>query len=92
MIDYAMIPPAVMRAMKGHVEGGIPPGGFVQSVLENNLVQAIGSADEHSYAALKSIVGWVWNEAPASCWGSPEKVRAWRERFASKKESTQAPC
>ena len=79
MTEYQMIPPAVMRSMKGHVELGSPTGSFVQAVLENNLKEAIGRADEHSYAALRQIVSWMYNEAPSTCWGSCEKVIAWRQ-------------
>ena len=53
-----------------------PVGGFLTAVLENDLMQAFGQADQYNLAALKEILIYVRWEIPASCWGSPEKVQA----------------
>ena len=46
-------------------------------VLENDLTEAIGRADEENILILKDIVGYIFNELPMTCWGSKEKVKAW---------------
>ena len=57
---------------------GIRPGGYCLAVLENNLREAYAMGDEASLAGQRKTVTWLWNEVPASCWGSPEKVAAWK--------------
>lgn len=54
-----------------------PMGSFLTAVLENNLAEAIGRADESSLANLFLIVAHVYNELPSTCWGSSAKVSAW---------------
>ncbi len=54
-----------------------PPGGFLQSVLSNNLQDAVKRADPFSLAALLDIVDFLLEAAPHASWGSPEKFRAW---------------
>lgn len=74
-----VIPERVKRAIDNHVLHGHPCGGFVTSVLENNLTEAVGRADEESIVKLRDIVGYLYNCCPGPCWGSPAKVKAWRK-------------
>jgi hypothetical protein len=53
------------------------PGDFLEAVLCNNLKEAVGRADDTNLPALPSLVGWLYNFAPSSAWGSPEKVTSW---------------
>lgn len=78
-VNYQAIPPAIMRGMLEHMEHGAPQGGYLTSVLENNLVEATGRADVPSLAALHDTAAWLWNHAPSECWGSPAKVGQWRQ-------------
>lgn len=55
----------------------IPPGHFLTAVLENDLMEAMGRADELSLVGLFSLVSFLYNDAPSGAWGSPAKVRAW---------------
>lgn len=82
-IDYATIPPRVREALDQHAQEHRPTGDFTTAVLENNLMEAVGRADNNSLAALPSIVAYVYNELPGGCHGSPAKVKAWRERRES---------
>ena len=81
MIDYDTIPPKIRKALDRWANEGTPVGHFVTAVLENNLSDAVARADEDSLAALHSIVGYVYNELPSPCWGSPEKTKAWAKRL-----------
>jgi len=76
-----MIPLHLKEAFDRYVDHGIEPGGFLMAVLENNLCQAVGRADDQNIQILKDIVAYVYNDMPSECWGSPEKVRAWRALF-----------
>lgn len=74
----AVIPHAVLESLVGHAEEGAPTGGFAHACLENNLAEAFGRADWKSKPALEHIVRFMWNELPATCWGSTEKVAEWK--------------
>lgn len=73
MSDY------VKSSLDDWAEIACPVGGFLTAVLENNLVEAMGRADMSNRHSLFSIVTYAYNELPADCWGSKEKVEAWRK-------------
>lgn len=78
--------PAHMRgAMLRWIEYGIYPGGFLTSVLENDLAGAVGRADVVNINKLPDYVRYLFNDAPSGCWGGPDKVRAWHERGGLKR-------
>jgi len=66
-----------LDSLRKYVFDKIPPGGFLRSVLENNLKEACGRADMRNRRKLFEYVEWLYNKAPASCWGSPENVTQW---------------
>ena len=55
----------------------IPTGGFLQAVLENDLMEAVGRADDINRYRLHEICSYVYNNMPASCHGNKEIVNAW---------------
>ena len=71
------IPNDLKESLERYVQHKCPTGGFLRYVLENNLMAAMGKADEDNRAALFDICGYIWNEIPGNCHGSPEKVQAW---------------
>lgn len=73
MINYSTLP--------FWIENGIYPGGFLTAVIHNDLVEAIGRADHINRVRIADIVSFFYNEAPSSCWGSPEKAKKWHEKF-----------
>ena len=78
------IPPLILRGLERYRDERTPVGGFLTAVLENNLSEAVGTADQHSYAALREIVQWVYWEMPAPAWGSKANVVAWLNEEESK--------
>jgi len=60
-----------------YVNQGIPPGGFLEAVLSNDLKGALGRADEENRRDLFEIVQYCYMEIPSDCWGSAEKVSEW---------------
>lgn len=66
-----------VAALRRYAEHRIPTGGFLQAVLENDLMEAFARADETSRANLFEIVCFVYNELPSNCYGSKDKVREW---------------
>jgi len=79
MPNYESYPGGTVDGAKIWIEDAIIPGDFLLAVLENNLSEACARADQHNYILLTKIVEWWWVEAPAACWGSPEKVKNWKK-------------
>ena len=52
----------------------------MRAVLENNLTEALGRADDRNQRAIKEIVSFIYNCLPRNCWGSREKVEKWLAR------------
>ncbi len=76
----APIPPLVLAALERYRDKGVKPGHFTTAVLCGNFLEAVGRADQESFAALRTIARWVYNDMPHSAQGSPEKVRAHLKR------------
>lgn len=76
-IDYTGLPEHMRDGARLYIEHGVEPGGFLRAVLQNQLVEAFGRADDTNRAAMFQWAGWLYNEAPRGAWGSPEKVDAW---------------
>lgn len=75
------IPERMMPALRHWIDHGIPPGDFLLAVLCNDLMDAIGRADDENRQNLPAYISFLFNEAPSPCWGSPPKVIAWAARF-----------
>jgi hypothetical protein len=69
------------EAIDRYVNEGCPTGRFLQFVLENDLCNSFGYADEQSRANLYDIIKYLYNDVPGSCWGSKEKVKNWFAKF-----------
>jgi hypothetical protein len=57
-----------------------PDDPFLDAVICNDLVEACLHADAENLANLPAYAAFFYNEAPAPCWGSREKVEAWLGR------------
>ena len=86
MINYEKyensIPEWTLHSLKSYIESSIPTGGFLKSVLENNLMESFNRADDENKEAISSIVKFLFNEAPANCFGSSERVEEWLDSSA----------
>ena len=69
-----------VETINNFVKYGLPPGGFVEAVLENNLTEAFGRADMGNRLSLWNICNYVYNEIPSNCHGNPQKVNEWINR------------
>lgn len=94
-IGELSIPTHTMEALDGYFLKGYPPGGFLTSVLTNNLMGAVNSADSANRHAIYEIVKWLTKETrlPPNSWGCTENVVDWlrdiggiRTKFVDKME------
>jgi hypothetical protein len=69
----------MMAQMTEYVTTGVVYSDFLTAVIDNDLKQAVTSADAGNMQLLHIYVIWFYNRAPAMCWGSPEKRKAWQE-------------
>lgn len=69
-----------------YVEHGIKPGDFLTAVLENNLMEAIGRADEENQRDIVEICQFVHMEIPGCCHGSQEIMKEWMEAKQRERE------
>lgn len=54
-------------------------GHFLTAVFESDLFGAIARADNKSMRNLKPLCQFIYSHLPASCWGSPDKMKEWAE-------------
>ena len=79
------IPEHMIGAVLGYFNDHVEPGDFIVALLANDFMEACRRADVKNLEALQAWAAFLYNEAPANSYGSPEKVKAWIE--ASKEGS-----
>jgi hypothetical protein len=73
MFNYKTFPnPHMVIGLELYFERGIEPGSFMTAVLCNDLKGACARADWMNQRLIFQTVEWLYNEAPAGSWGSPE--------------------
>lgn len=77
--NYSLIPQQMMVSLLAYTDPNERRcvGGFLRAVLCNDLKEACARADIVNLWILPVYATWLYNEAPAACWGSPSKVDAW---------------
>jgi uncharacterized membrane protein len=79
-IDYTSLPEHMQDGTRLYVERGIEPGDFTLAVLCDSLTGSFAHADLINARNMRDWATWLWNDAPAGCWGSLDKVKAWIEK------------
>lgn len=75
------VPKHTLSSLSHYVNLGIPTGGFLMSVLSNDLMGSFARADEHNLKAMKEIVSYIYNELPSNCHGSEKRYHEWLNQF-----------
>jgi len=65
------------EAIENYLIHGYMPGGFLTSVLANDLYMAVGRADHWNKDRLPQIVNEVLYKMPSVSWGSYAAVNDW---------------
>ena len=77
MPEQNNIPDYMREGLVRYILRGTPPGGFMTSLLCNDLMGAFAQADSTNILRLADYAAFFWNVAPRSCFGSAENVSAW---------------
>lgn len=72
-----MVPSHMHGAITLWIEKGVRPGDFLTALLSNDLMGAMGRADEENQLAIHRWCTYLYSYVPNGCYGSPEKVKAW---------------
>jgi len=86
-VDYIQVPGHMRENLEGFLEHGWELGGFLYSVLTNDLRGAVKRADGKNRLVLLEWVDFCNSELPGKCWGSPEAVAYWM-RFRQSLDET----
>lgn len=65
------------ESLENYLMYGLEPGGFLTSVLANDLRLAVGRADHWNKSNLPEIVDAVTYNVPDLAWGSYLRVKDW---------------
>lgn len=84
-VDYSYLPEHMQEGARLYVEHGVRPGDFLTAVICNNFAEAFSRADDVNLDYMQEWARWLWTEAPAMCWGSPQKVKEWCDLHAAKR-------
>lgn len=74
---WAPIPAHCRPGLELYIREGVTVGSFLEAVLCNDLRRAVECADIENRAALPNYVVFLFNYAPATCWGSRERFQKW---------------
>ncbi len=58
-------------------EDHLPPGSFLTAVIDNDLKEACGRADDTNRHRLFDYMMWFYNHAPAGTWGRQGATHDW---------------
>lgn len=74
---WQLLPEHMRGAVERYLSDGIPPGGFLEAVICNDLAGAVGRADPTNRRRLTDIVCFFMWHTPLRCWGSVPQYADW---------------
>ena len=77
VLDYSMLPEHMVGAMERYMKNGVAPGGFLEAVLSNDLLEAMERADMVNRYRLYDFGQFLHQQAPRGSFGSPDRVANW---------------
>lgn len=72
-----LIPGHMTDGIERYIMRGVPCGHFLTALLSNDFIEAVARGDDANQAALIGWAKFLYNYAPAGCYGSPAKYAAW---------------
>jgi hypothetical protein len=71
------IPEHMCDGLVAYIINGRPVGDFLTAILSNDLKEACSRADNDNQKLLYDYVFFLYNSAPAQCWGGAERYARW---------------
>jgi len=84
LLTSTNIPEYMHHGLELYVYDHIQPGGFLEAILCNNLVEAAGRADIYNKQCLPEYAKLLENAVPSECYGSKEKYINWLKKRVKK--------
>lgn len=75
------VPHHTRETIEHYLLRGWAPGGFVESMLANDLERALYTADIVNRQRFWTIAMWIREYAPRESWGSYDAIEKWRDDF-----------
>ncbi len=75
--DWELIPMHCRESLEKYILYGVPVGDFLAAVICNDLRGAVSRADENNLPRLKDYIVFLYQYAPAKCWGDSDRHIAW---------------
>jgi len=75
---FGDLPAHMQDGARAYIQHGLMPGGFLFSVLCNDLHQSFCKADWSNERNMKQWAAWL-ESIPRGAWGSKESVNNWIE-------------
>lgn len=85
-----VLPHDLQESIDNYVQYGIPAGGFLEAVIDNDLSEACGRADDTNIKILPVIVAYFYNECPSGAWGFPGAHDRWVKRKLDERKNKAA--
>lgn len=86
--DWGGVPDYMRDGLARYVLDGVPPGGFLRAVLNNDMMHALERADGTNATRLLEYGRFFSNHMPASAFGYPTAVNQWCAMHRDKRAVT----
>lgn len=83
-----LIPEHMVMGVRLYLQYGVPPGGFLNALLTNNLVSSFAHADDVNLRCMKQWATWLYAHCPMNARGSQKIVDNWIKSHAEKRETS----
>ena len=80
------IPEYMRGGIMRFYEHGLPPGDFLSAVINNDLKEAVGRADDTNKHLLGNYITWFYNHAHSGSWGFTGAVEKWCKSVHEEKQ------
>lgn len=72
-----LVPAYMWGGVSRYMVNRIAPGSFLEALFSNDLMGAMGRADDVNADNIRQYCQFLYNYAPRGSYGSPDNVRAW---------------
>ena len=77
MASRHLVPPHMFDAIDNYIVHRIRPGSFLTALLSNDLMGAVGRADDVNRDGIVDWCAFLYNCIPSASYGSPAAVDSW---------------